>query len=132
MAIKILNEFGLSGIGSHIINGHIPVQKGESPIKANGRIIVIDGGFCKAYHDSTGIGGYTLIYNADGMRIQAHHPFLGKDNAIKNNEDIISETIVFERKNKKMLIRETDYGAEIREKIADLIMLIKEYESGNI
>ena len=132
MAIMILNEFGLSGMGSHIINGHIPVQKGESPIKANGRIIVIDGGFCKAYHDSTGIGGYTLIYNANGMRLQAHQPFFDKENAIKSNGDILSETIISENKQEKMLIRETDLGAEIREKMADLFMLIKEYEGGKI
>ncbi len=132
IAIKILEEFGLGSIGSHIINGHLPVHKGENPIKANGRILVIDGGFCKAYHGSTGIGGYTLIYNADGMRLQAHEPFFDRADAIKNNADIISETIIFEHKADKMRIRETDRGMDIRERISDLLMLMEEYEKGSI
>lgn len=132
IAIKILAEFGLSPYGSHIINGHIPVNKGENPLKASGKIVVIDGGFCKAYHGATGIGGYTLIYNAEGLRLLAHEPFTGKDDAIKNNADIISSTAVFESKADKMRIRETDRGNEIREKIADLMILMKEYESGNV
>lgn len=132
IAIKILEEFGLGSIGSHIINGHLPVHRGENPIKANGRILVIDGGFCKAYHGSTGIGGYTLIYNADGMRLQAHEPFFDKADAIKNNADIVSQTIIFESKADKMRIRETYRGSEIRERIADLMMLMSEYESGSI
>lgn len=131
IAIKILEEFGLNSIGSHIINGHLPVHRGENPIKANGRILVIDGGFCKAYHGSTGIGGYTLIYNADGIRLQAHEPFFDRDDAIKNNSDIVSETIIFENKSDKMRIRETDKGSDIRERIADLMMLMAEYERGN-
>lgn len=130
IAIKILEEFGLSGIGSHIINGHLPVHRGENPIKANGRILVIDGGFCKAYHGSTGIGGYTLIYNADGIRLQAHEPFFDRADAIKNNSDIVSQTIIFENKSDKMRIRETDRGSDIRERIADLMMLMAEYDSG--
>ena len=132
IAIKILEEFGLNSIGSHIINGHLPVHRGENPIKANGRILVIDGGFCKAYHGSTGIGGYTLIYNADGIRLQAHEPFFDREDAIKNNSDIISETIIFENKADKMRIRETDRGSAIREKISDLMMLMVEYEKGSI
>ena len=132
IAIKILGEFGLDSIGSHIINGHLPVHRGENPIKANGRILVIDGGFCKAYHGSTGIGGYTLIYNADGMRLQAHEPFFDRADAIKNNADIVSQTIIFEHKSDKMRIRETYRGSEIREKIADLMLLMAEYENGNI
>ncbi len=132
IAIKILEEFGLNSIGSHIINGHLPVNKGENPMKANGRILVIDGGFCKAYHGSTGIGGYTLIYNADGMRLQAHEPFFDRADAIKNNSDIISETVVFEHKADKMRIRQTDKGAKIRERIADLMMLLEEYEEGTL
>ncbi len=132
IAIKILEEFGLSPYGSHIINGHIPVSKGENPLKASGKIVVIDGGFCKAYHGATGIGGYTLVYNAEGLRLLAHEPFTGKDNAIKNNADIISSTTIFESKADKMRIRETDRGNEIRERIADLMLLMKEYESGNV
>ena len=132
IAIKILEEFGLNSIGSHIINGHLPVNKGENPMKANGRILVIDGGFCKAYHGSTGIGGYTLIYNADGMRLQAHEPFFDRADAIKNNADIISETVIFEHKADKMRVRQTDKGAKIREKISDLMMLLEEYEDGSL
>lgn len=132
IAIKILREFGLDHLGSHIINGHLPVHRGENPIKANGRILVIDGGFCKAYHGSTGIGGYTLIYNADGMRLQAHEPFFDKADAIKNNADIVSQTIIFESKSDKLRIRETYRGSEIRERIADLMMLMAEYENGSI
>lgn len=132
IAIKILEEFSLNSIGSHIINGHLPVKQGEHPLKANGRIIVIDGGFCKAYHGSTGIGGYTLIYNADGIRLQAHEPFFSREEAIKENLDIVSETVIFEHKADKMRVRQTDRGAEIREKIADLMLLMQEYESGNI
>ena len=130
IAIKILEEFGLSGIGSHIINGHLPVHRGENPIKASGRILVIDGGFCKAYHDSTGIGGYTLIYNADGIRLQAHEQFFDRADAIRNNSDIVSQTIIFENKSDKMRIRETDQGSQIRERIADLMLLLSEYERG--
>ncbi len=132
IAIKILREFGLDQLGSHIINGHLPVHRGENPIKANGRILVIDGGFCKAYHGSTGIGGYTLIYNADGMRLQAHEPFFDRADAIKNNADIVSQTIIFENKSDKMRIRETYRGSQIRERIADLMMLMAEYENGSI
>ena len=132
IAVKILEEFGLNSIGSHIINGHLPVHRGENPIKAGGRILVIDGGFCKAYHGSTGIGGYTLIYNADGIRLQAHEPFFDREDAIKNNADIVSETIIFENKSDKMRIRETYRGSQIRERIADLMMLMAEYENGGL
>jgi fructose-1,6-bisphosphatase-3 len=131
IAVKILCEFGLDNSSSHIINGHLPVHKGENPRKANGRILVIDGGFCKAYHDSTGIGGYTLIYNADGMRLQAHQPFFDRADAIKNNADILSQTVIYDHKADKMRIRETDRGTEIRERIADLMLLLNEYDSGN-
>ncbi|MBQ8528896.1 MAG: fructose-1,6-bisphosphatase [Clostridia bacterium] len=132
IAEKILREFGLSGARCHIINGHIPVNKGEEPIKGGGKLIVIDGGFCRAFHQKTGIGGYTLIYNADGMRISAHEPFEGKENAVKNNRDILSDTVIFEQLSDKIRIRETDFGGVIRDKIADLMILLKEYEEGGI
>lgn len=134
IADKILKEFSLGGVGSHIINGHIPIKsrKGESPIKANGKLIVIDGGFCKAYREKTGIAGYTLIYNAEGIRISAHEAFEGKSEAIKNNKDIISDTAIFECANDKIRVRDTDKGTEIRDKITDLMMLLHEYENGNI
>ena len=132
IAEKILREFGIGGIGSHIINGHIPVKtkKGEAPLKAGGKLIVIDGGFCKAYHSQTGISGYTLIYGSDGMRLCAHGSFNGYREAVKNNADIISETVIFEQQSDKMRIRDTDLGVEIRDKIADLMILLSEYEGG--
>lgn len=128
----ILAEFSLGGVGSHIINGHIPIVKGEHPVKANGRLIVIDGGFCKAYQSATGIGGYTLIYNAEGMRISAHEPFAGKENAIKNNVDIISDSTVFKTSSDVIRVKNTDTGAAIREKICDLMFLLSAYEDGTV
>ncbi len=131
---KILREFSLGGDGSHIINGHIPIRpkRGESPLKANGKLIVIDGGFCRAYQETTGIGGYTLIYNAEGMRISAHEPFDGKGSAIRNNADIISDTVVFEHSENRILVRDTDGGKDIRRRIDDLTLLLKAYEEGRI
>ena len=134
VADKILREFSLGGVGSHIINGHIPIRsrKGEAPVKANGKLIVIDGGFCQAYQSTTGIGGYTLIYSSEGMSISAHEPFRGRENAIKNNVDILSETVVFENSAHRILVKDTDQGAEIQRRIDDLTLLGKAYESGII
>ena len=134
IADKILAEFSLGGRGSHIINGHIPIKskKGEAPVKANGKLIVIDGGFCQVYQPTTGIGGYTLIYNAEGIRISAHEPFRGRANAIMNNVDIISDTVVFEPSAEKILVKDTDQGAEIQRRIDDLALLGKAYETGRI
>ncbi len=134
VADKILTEFSLGGRGSHIINGHIPIKskKGEAPVKAGGKLIVIDGGFCQAYQPTTGIGGYTLIYNAEGIRISAHEPFRGKANAIQNNVDILSDTVVFEPSAEKILVKDTDQGAEIERRIDDLKLLGKAYETGRI
>lgn len=134
IADKILAEFSLGGRGSHIINGHIPIKsrKGEAPIKAGGKLIVIDGGFCQAYQPTTGIGGYTLIYNAEGIRISAHEPFRGRANAIKENADILSDTVVFEYSKDKILVKDTDQGAEIRARIDDLHRLEAAFESGQI
>ncbi len=135
----ILKEFGLFaesdiGIHSHIINGHIPIKtkEGESPIKCGGKLIIIDGGFCKAYHKKTGIAGYTLIYSANKLRIYAHEPFVGKKMAIKEGSDIISEVTVFERPTEPIRVSETDNGIEIAETIKDLKLLLKAYESGKI
>ena len=125
LAIKILKEFGLTKDSSRIINGHIPTKIGENPIKAGGRLIVIDGGFCRAYQPRTGIGGYTLTYNERGMKLWAHRPFAGKESAIRENSDIISEPIpVYERKN-KLRVRETDRGADLRDEIADFMELLE-------
>jgi fructose-1,6-bisphosphatase-3 len=131
---KILEEFGLGGERSHIVNGHIPVQKkkGETPLKASGKLILIDGGFCRAYQASTGIAGYTLIYNADGMRISAHEPFRGIDDAISNNTDILSDTVIFEHSADKIRVRDTDTGKRLAEKIGDLTKLLEGYETGFI
>lgn len=131
---KIAKEFSLCEKGSHIINGHVPVKslEGESPLKANGRIIVIDGGFCKAYHKETGIAGYTLIYNSWGMRLSAHTPFTSKESAIKNNEDIHSTVNVFERLSERITIAETDTGKEIADDIEDLKKLAMAYKNGEI
>ena len=134
IADKILREFSLGGKGSHIINGHIPIRysDGEDPIKAGGKLIVIDGGFCRAYRDRTGIAGYTLIYNAEGIRISAHEPFRGKADAIKNNTDIISDTVVFENSERKILVKDTDQGKKIQKRIEDLTLLCEAYETGRI
>ena len=134
IANKILEEFSLGGEGSHIVNGHIPIKfnKGEAPIKANGKLIVIDGGFCKAYQKTTGIAGYTLIYNAEGIRISAHEPFFDTHNAIKNNADIVSDIVVFEHASSKIKVRDTDNGRKISDKISDLKMLLEAFEVGKI
>ncbi len=121
LADKILAEFSLGGARSHIINGHIPVKRGETPIKAGGKLIVIDGGFCGAYHGKTGIAGYTLIYNSEGMRISAHEPFAGKEAAIEKNSDIHSDTAIFETTKRRIKISEVDEGRDIMDKIAEIM-----------
>ena len=135
----IFEEFSLTdslngGIHSHIINGHVPVisKAGESPIKGGGRLIIIDGGFCKAYHKTTGIAGYTLVYSANRLRISAHEPFAGKKKAIRDGSDILSKSTVFERPTEPIRVRETDDGKEIIKTIEDLTELLKAYESGEI
>ena len=102
----LLREFDLDPTVGHIINGHVPVaaQKGESPIKGGGKVIVIDGGFCKAYQPKTGIAGYTLIFDSYGMRIAAHEPFPGLEAAISNNSDILSQEEVFEQRDRKSVV----------------------------
>ena len=130
----ILREFGLEGPHCHIINGHVPVKArtGESPIKGGGKLIVIDGGFCKAYQPTSGIAGYTLIYNSHTLRIVAHQPFVGRDRAIRENYDIASSTTIFERMEARQKIRETDIGREIQARIDDLSLLLDAYRDGVI
>ena len=130
----ILREFGLEGPHCHIINGHVPVKarKGESPIKGGGKLIVIDGGFCKAYQPTSGIAGYTLIYNSHTLRIVAHQPFVGRERAIRENYDIASSTTIFERMEARQKIRETDIGREIQARIDDLSLLLDAYRDGVI
>ena len=129
---RLLKEFGLEGPHCHIINGHVPVKsrKGESPIKGGGKLIVIDGGFCRAYQPTTGIAGYTLIYNSESMRIVSHEPFEGRENAIRENRDILSSPMVFERMDDKVKIRSTDIGSELQHQVDDLKALLAAYRSG--
>ena len=131
---RLLREFGLEGEHCHIINGHVPVKskKGESPIKGGGKLIVIDGGFCKAYQKTTGIAGYTLIYNSGCLRLVSHQPFAGKANAIRKNRDITSTSVVFERMESRQKIAQTDIGRQLQEQINDLMALLAAYRSGAI
>ncbi|MBQ5976853.1 MAG: fructose-1,6-bisphosphatase [Oscillospiraceae bacterium] len=131
---KILKEFGLEGPHCHIINGHIPVKakKGESPIKGGGKLLVIDGGFCKAYQPTSGIAGYTLIYNSRTLRIVAHQPFVGRERAIRENYDIASATTIFERMESRQKIKETDIGHELQARIDDLMLLLEAYRDGAV
>ncbi len=130
--LRILHEFGLHSPHSHIINGHIPVRrtKGESPIKAGGRLVVIDGGFCRAYQEKTGTAGYTLVYNSYGMRIIAHEPFGGVADAVAGNKDILSTAVVFDVMEQRIRVAATDDGDRIREQIGGLTMLLAAYQSG--
>ncbi len=130
----ILAEFGLSGPHCHIINGHTPVHvgAGESPLRAGGRLIVIDGGFCRAYHKRTGIAGYTLISDPSGMRIKAHRPFASIDDALDSNADILSEDDRFEIEEEPLQVKDTDTGDTIRTQIADLRALLDAYRSGDL
>jgi fructose-1,6-bisphosphatase-3 len=128
--LRILREFGLNDEISHIVNGHVPVRKGQSPLRGGGRLIVIDGGFCKAYQPQTGIAGYTLIYNSYGLRLSAHMPFEGADKAIEENLDIHSSTEVFERLQQRVRVLDTDAGQEISERVYDLSLLLTAYRTG--
>ncbi len=131
---KILAEFGIEGEPSHIINGHIPVKttKGESPIKAGGRLLVIDGGYSKPYQAETGIAGYTLIYNSYGLRLVQHEPFESTQVAIEQGKDIISETIVVEFVEKRKFVRDTDIGKKLIDQIDDLKQLLVAFRKGQI
>ncbi len=134
IAIKILNEFGIKSESSHIVNGHVPVniKKGESPIKSNGKVLIIDGGISKAYQKVTGISGYTLISNSYQLLISEHHPFKGVDAVIENNDDMHSKNILVETYDKRYSISDTDSGKSIKVKIHDLKMLLHAYKTGII
>jgi fructose-1,6-bisphosphatase-3 len=131
---KILEEFGLDGKRGHIINGHTPVRAidGESPTRAGGRLLVIDGGFCQAYHKKTGIAGYTLISSPHHLRIKAHRPFQSVAAALVDNSDIQSETDVLENYSNTRHVSDTDNGEQIRAQIADLRALLSAYRSGTL
>lgn len=129
---SIFDEFGLDKSKSHIINGHVPVKKGEHPVKCNGKVFVIDGGLSKAYHETTGIAGYTLIYNSHGMVLVAHHPFESAEKAILNETDIHSEYKTITRTSRRLLVGDTDAGNEMKSNIEDLEKLLEAYRSGEL
>ena len=130
----LLAEFGLAGKHCHIINGHVPVKvrKGESPVKGGGKLIVIDGGFSKAYQPTSGIAGYTLIFNSRQLRIVSHQPFTGKYNALHKNDDIENESVIFENLETRMRISQTDEGVELQTRVDDLLLLLEAYRSGAV
>ena len=130
----LLREFGLEGEHCHIINGHVPVKvrKGESPVKGGGKLLVIDGGFSKAYQATSGIAGYTLIFNSRCMRIVSHQPFAGKKQALLHNRDIANESFVFEKMQTRIKVAQTDQGRELEIRVKDLMRLLEAYRSGLI
>ena len=131
---KILDEFKVKGEHRHIINGHVPVRasRGESPIRANGRLMVIDGGFAKAYHDTTGIAGYTLVFHSRGFELVQHEPFTSAENAIVNGTDIVSTNQIVELSAHRMRVRDTDKGYELQCQIDELMELLYAYKNGYI
>lgn len=132
---KILEEFGLSQQeDAHIINGHVPVEtkRGESPVKCGGKLLIIDGGFSKAYQSKTGIAGYTLIYNSYGLLLAAHEPFESVEKAVQDGSDIHSHMMLVHHSNRRITVADTDIGEEIRENIEDLEKLLCAYREGTI
>ena len=134
VADRILEEFGLSGNESHIINGHIPVlvKEGQSPMHCNGKVLIIDGGFSKAYQEKTGIAGYTLIYNSYGLSLAEHEPFESIEKAIEEGNDVVSHKTLVQRVNKRKRVADTDIGKRLKEEIKDLEALLKAYREGVI
>ncbi len=132
ICINILKNFDLCDKNSRIVNGHVPVKvsKGESPVKANGKLLVIDGGFAKAYQNVTGIAGYTLIYNSQGLLMASHEPFVSMRDAIENETDIVSSTFYIEHKTNRIKVADTDIGKKISNTIRDLETLVKAYKTG--
>ena len=131
---RILEEFGLSGSEAHIINGHIPVEakRGESPVKCNGKLLIIDGGFSRAYYSKTGIAGYTLIYNSYGLVLAAHEPFESVEKAVQDGSDIVSHTVLVEHVMKRKTVADTDIGKSLKESIRELEALLAAYRAGTI
>lgn len=129
---KIIEEFGLDPKKAHIINGHVPVElkKGQTPIKCNGKLLIIDGGFSKAYQGKTGIAGYTLVSNSYGMRLVAHETFESTEAAIKKESDIFSDMITVETYPHRLRVADTDIGIQLRESITQLEYLLKAYRDG--
>lgn len=131
---NIMKEFGLDPSYGHIVNGHVPVKRkdGENPIKCGGKVMVIDGGFSKAYQKETGIAGYTLIFNSYGLLLVAHEPFESTEAAIEKENDIHSELTVVQRVHDRILVGDTDNGRELKEQIRDLEQLLSAYRNGEI
>lgn len=136
VAARVLAEFGLTGPRAHIVNGHTPVHEidGDTPVRANGQLLVIDGGFCHAYHKTTGIAGYTLIADARGLRLKAHRPFVGVDKALMSNFDIASahEQVIDDTSTDPVRVADTDRGIRMRERIAELTALLEAYREGDL
>ena len=134
VANRILEEFGMDPEKSHIINGHMPVKtvKGESPVKCGGKVMIIDGGFSKAYRGQTGIAGYTLIYNSRGLRLVSHETFTSTEDMIEKEKDVFSDTVIMEFSKHRERVADTENGKQIREKIKDLEELLHAYRSGRI
>ncbi|MDE6218660.1 MAG: fructose-1,6-bisphosphatase [Muribaculaceae bacterium] len=130
----ILDNFGVKGDHRHIINGHVPVKagKGENPIKADGKLMVIDGGFSKAYHNTTGIAGYTLVYHSRGFQLVQHEPFTSADDAVKQGTDIVSTTYIVEMNTRRVRVRDTDKGEELQSQIDELRELLFAYRRGMV
>ena len=132
VCLRLLDAFHVEGRHRHIINGHVPVRacKGENPIKANGRLMVIDGGFAKAYHSQTGIAGYTLVYHSRGFDLVQHAPFLGREEAVRTGADIQGTTHLVEMTGRREMVADTDKGRLLKEQISDLKNLLKAYRKG--
>lgn len=130
----ILEEFGLDPESGHIINGHVPVKiiKGEKPVKAGGKLLVIDGGFSKAYQPETGIAGYTLVFHSRGLQLVQHNPFESRQKAIEEGSDIISNTVLSQWGSKRLRVRDTDKGRELQTQVKDLHYLLYAYRRGLI
>ena len=131
---EILMEFGLCGEDVHIINGHMPVHhtSGESPVKCGGKVLVIDGGFSRAYQKETGIAGYTLIYNSFGLLLSAHEPFKTAEAAVQEEADIISKKVAVKLTQRRKLVGDTDTGIVLKERIEELKQLLQAYRDGII
>ena len=131
---RIFDEFDMDFDEDHIINGHVPVKykKGEKPVKANGKVFVIDGGFSRAYQSKTGMAGYTLIYNSRTLQLVAHEPFTSKEDAVENERDIISSSVLVEHKLERRMIKDTNDGEQLAEKVEDLKKLLAAYKIGLI
>ena len=131
---KVFDEFELDFESGHIINGHVPVKSknGESPVKAGGKILAIDGGFSRAYQGKTGIAGYTLIYNSQMMQLVSHEPFSSAEDCILHENDILSTSIIVEKRDQRMFVRDTYDGKKILQEINDLNLLLMAYKKGLI